>query len=494
MVDMKRTDEKGMALILVMIMLAVLSVIAASLMAVSTADTASSTNYRLMTLARYGAESAVHRAANYLMSNAYAAAGPGTGTDPITNYNMTGTPDPVTNLSVVTYGGSPVRLSHSATTFNYPGGFGGTVGTAFRSAATGTLAGTYAVTYRAVATLVSMRQISVYGGGNAVVQTWKITGEGIMPVTGAAIDVSAILERQVAPVFSYAAFATDPGCAALDWQGNAYTDSYNSAVGHTPDIPLFGGNVGTNGNLTLTGSAEINGSLSTPRTGVGSCAAGNALTGSLTKVDGMVSLPQPITYPPPAPPVNLSAATVPNTGTQTLNPRPAAYGDIGSGPGFKGVLQLPGGGTGNPPNIYDINSITLNGQGSIVVSGTGSVVLNVAGYATAGVYEAVPSMPIPITLQGGSNLSVADYDPSRLTITYAGTKAIQLMGTTAIIGLVYAPAADVSNGGTPDLYGAVIAAKVHDFGNARIHYDRALSTKALMLGNWMMDSFTWRKF
>jgi len=56
MVDMNRTDEKGMALILVMIMLAVLSVIAASLMAVSTADTASSTNYRLMTVARYGAE------------------------------------------------------------------------------------------------------------------------------------------------------------------------------------------------------------------------------------------------------------------------------------------------------------------------------------------------------------------------------------------------------------------------------------------------------
>jgi hypothetical protein len=493
---MNRTDEKGMALILVMIMVAVLSVIAASLMAVSTADTASSTNYRLMTLARYGAETAVHRASNYLMSNAYAAAGPSTGADPLTNYDMTGTgtPDPVTNLSVVTYGGAPVRLSHSTTSFNYPGGFGGSVGTAFRNASNGTLAGTYAVTYRAVATLVSMRQISVFGGGSAIVQTWKITGEGLMPVTGAAVDVSAILERQVAPVFSYAAFATDPGCAALDWQGNAYTDSYDSTVGHTPDVPQFGGNVGTNGNLTLTGTAEINGTLSTPRSGVGSCAAGNALTGSLTKVDGMVSLPQPVTYPTPAPPANLSAATVPNTGTQVLSPRPAAYGDIGAGSGFKGLLQLPGGGAGNPPAIYDINSITLNGQGSIQVTGTGSVVLNVAGYGTAGVYEAVPSMLIPITLQGGSNLSVPDYDPSRLTITYAGTQSIALMGTTAIIGLVYAPNADIGNGGTPDLYGAVIGRKVHDFGNARIHYDRALSTKNMMLGNWMMDSFTWRKF
>ena len=40
------------------------------------------------------------------------------------------------------------------------------------------------------------------------------------------------------------------------------------------------------------------------------------------------------------------------------------------------------------------------------------------------------------------------------------------MGTTAIIGLVYAPNADISNGGTPTVYGAVIGRKVHDFGNA----------------------------
>ena len=52
----------------------------------------------------------------------------------------------------------------------------------------------------------------------------------------------------------------------------------------------------------------------------------------------------------------------------------------------------------------------------------------------------------------------------------------------------------MTNGGTVDWYGAIIGNKVKDFGTAAIHYDRRLSSKAMMLGNWMLDSFTWRKF
>ena len=158
---------------------------------------------------------------------------------------MTGTADPVTNLSVVTYDGAPVRLSHSAATFNYPGGLGERSGPHSGTRPPGRWPGpTRSATVRWQRSSRCAKSVSTEEG-LAIVQTWRITGEGVMPITAAAIDVSAILERQVAPVFSYAAFATDPGCAALDWQGNAYTDSYNSAVGHTPDVPLFGGNVGT---------------------------------------------------------------------------------------------------------------------------------------------------------------------------------------------------------------------------------------------------------
>lgn len=481
---MKPNDEKGVALVLVMIMLAVLSIIAASLMAVSTGETSASMNYRLMTLARYGGESAVHKAANYLMSATYSATAPGSATDPIGNYNMNATPVMVNGQAVtVTRLGQPVVLSADAgTASNYPVE---AVVTAFKAAATGTLTGgSSPVSYNAVATLVSMRQINVFGGTSAVVQTWQITGTGILAgIRPAEIEVSSILERQVTPVFSYAAFATSSGCGALDWQGNAKTDSYNSAVGHVPDVPAFGGNVGTNGNLTLTGGAEINGTLSTIRTGVGSCAAGNALTGSLSKVDGMVELPQAVVYPTPAPPATLS--NVP----KTLNPgntlvlAPGDYGDLDP---IKGTLKLSAG-------TYNINSISMTSQGTIDIT-SGPVILNVAGYATAGVYEAVPSRADPVTMYGGAFMNVATYDPSMFRITYAGTKTINLLGTSGITGLIYAPNATVTNGGTVDWYGAIIAAVVKDFGNASIHYDRALATKDVALGAFMLDSFTWRKY
>jgi len=63
------------------------------------------------------------------------------------------------------------------------------------------------------------------------------------------------------------------------------------------------GNVGTNGNLTTNGSpTTINGNLSTPRTGTGTCTTNNvtAWTDNAGTVNGsIIELPQPVTYPTP---------------------------------------------------------------------------------------------------------------------------------------------------------------------------------------------------
>lgn len=485
---MNRTDEKGVALILVMIMLAVLSVIAASLMAVSTADTASSTNYRLMTVARYGAETAVHRAANYLMSSAYAAVQPGTGTDPLTNYDMTGTPDPVTNLSVVTFGGAPVRLSHSAATLNYPGGFGGAVGTAFRDASTGTLAGTYTVGYRAVATLVSMRQITVLGGGSRIVQTWRITGEGVMPITGAAIDVSAILERQVQPTFRYAAFAVDDGCQALWWTGNGTVDSYDSAdplAAGAPVISNTGGNVGTNGQLRVANNSTIYGTLSVPPPQLSQCLP--QYVGPVNAVEGIVPLPQTVSYPTPDPP-----SPMPGTGSEMINANTdfnpptldvngnlvgATHGNVSVQAGR--TLTLHAG-------TYNMNSLSLAGGATLVVDGTGSVIINLAGQGF-NVNQSVLDI-------AGNTISTGSFDPSRLQIIYGGPATVGLSGSGETSALLYAPNATINmnaNGG--HWYGAVIGKTVKD-ASAALHYDRSLQRKMMTLGAFMLDSFTWRKF
>jgi Tfp pilus assembly protein PilX len=470
---MKAADEKGVALIMVLILMGILSVLAASLVFVSQSETWSSQNYRLMTEARYGAEAGVHKAANFLINNYPAPAS-------MSGYDITQSP--------VHSGGADVTLTSDGSSSHYPDS---SVQTAYTAFVHGQLtSSTDPVTYDATATLVSMRQVDVYGSALPVtVQTWKIVGQGtIGGARPATVKVEAIIEREVQPMFAYAAFATASGCGALTWYGNSSTDSYDSMAlaGGNPVITSSGGNVGTNGNLNIYGNANINGTLSTPRSGVGACSAGavTAISGSVSATDGLVELPQPVNYPPPTPPATLSPTSVSfNNGSQALDP--GNYGDLD----FKGTLELTSG-------TYNINSIYMSGQGSIhctIVAGV-PVIINVAGYAHAGTYEAVPSNPNPITLQGGATINVDSYNPSLFQVTYAGSQTVSMQGNSGFVGVLYAPNATWSNGGTPDWYGAVIAKNVTDFGSARIHYDRRLSTAGLVVGPWMIDSFSWRKF
>ncbi len=83
---MKRSNQKGAALIFALIFVLVLSITAASLMFLSQSETWSSLNYRLMTQSRYGAEAGLHAAANYLM-NTYPQPGVAL-TDPLAAYNV----------------------------------------------------------------------------------------------------------------------------------------------------------------------------------------------------------------------------------------------------------------------------------------------------------------------------------------------------------------------------------------------------------------------
>ena len=95
-----------------------------------------------------------------------------------------------------------------------------------------------------------------------------------------AEKVTAIIERQSVPAFRYAAFATKNGCSALSFAGGGTTDSYDSTSALAAGAPVISnkdGNVGTNGNLDENGGpgTVVNGTLSTPRGGVGACTDNN---------------------------------------------------------------------------------------------------------------------------------------------------------------------------------------------------------------------------
>ena len=145
---MHKSNERGVALVLALLLTAALSTLAASLMFLSQTETYATMNYRMMSQARYAGEAGVQKAAHFLLdSTQYTVPAVGAADD-LNNYNRT--------VSPVTYLGQPVILSASASTWsNYPVA---AVRTAFNNAAQGTLtAGNARITYNAVAKLVTMQ-------------------------------------------------------------------------------------------------------------------------------------------------------------------------------------------------------------------------------------------------------------------------------------------------------------------------------------------------
>src|SRR5215470_7680161 len=314
---MRANNQKGVALILTLILLLVLSVMAVSLMFIGRSETWSSMNYRMMTQARYGAEAGINSAANWIQ-NSYTAP------TSMTGFGLTTSP--------VTYGtnGAVVLSANSNVTSNYPTS---SVQSSFASATTGTItAGNTTITYAPSATLLGMESFTGYPAASTqVVQKWLITSEAtINGVRNADVQVSAIMEQTKSAIFAYAAFADATGCSALSFGGGGSTDSYDSStlttnaagVATAPSsFSAYGGNVGTNGNLSASGAqTTINGTLSTPRAGTGTCSTTTVTAlssnGNATVTGGITELPQNVTYdtpPAPTPTPTNTAMTIGNT-------------------------------------------------------------------------------------------------------------------------------------------------------------------------------------
>lgn len=490
---MKSKTQKGSALIFALIFVLVLSVMGASMMFLSQSETWSGMNYKMMTQTRYGAEAGIHAAANYLMY---------TYTPPASMVPYNTAVYPVTDLA----GNNIVLSSIRGTTVNYPNSqVRRAFVTATDSGAAGTTlsAGSLPVNYTATAQLMAMAQVTPFASTTPIViQTWQLTARGdIIGVKNSESQVSAVLERQVSPTFAFAAFATAGGCGALTFTGNGTTDSYDSgnltlnadgSASTSPTFQNYAGNVGTNGNQSDSGSnVMIYGSLSTPRTGVGACSAGNvtAFSGkSSTQIaGGIIELPQAISLPNPTIPAPGSTSI---NSTATLCPTSAVVSVLCPTPGEYADISLSGNNTVSlPPGTYNINSISLSGQATLrivpdpVTGLYGPVVINVTGSGNSN----------PINLSG-NGISNPTYDSTMLQFSYAGTGQINIVGNGASAAVVYAPNATASFKGNGAFYGAVIANNVTDVGNGAIHYDRKLQRKLFTVGNYMLSSFTWSRF
>jgi hypothetical protein len=490
-----RSDEQGIALVMALLMVLAVSVVTGSLVMVARSEALSSTSYTSMSQVRYGAESGVHAAANYFL-NTYVAPTAASATDPFANYNMT--------VSPVRYNNADVVLSSDpAVASNYPNP---AVINAFIANSVGNLNVNNApVAYAARATLMSMATVTDYYTQQPItIQTWRIEGVGRINGSGQSlVEVEATLERRPAPVFSYAAFATDNGCNAMSFAGGADTNSYDSGnLAAGPSNPPTGGNVGTNGSLDGNGgTTDINGTLSTPRSGVGNCTANNVtaatISGFATVSEGLVQLPQPINLPTPPVP---TAGNTDYHFTSSSGCTGAPFCAMISG---KPTIIPPTSGTVIPmrdvdmngsselhlrAGIYEVNSLTLNGGAKIVVD-TGPVIIKVKGMTSSG-----GTMTTPLDLSGGG-VSNPSMNPQNLQFVYAGTGNVKITGGSTTAALVYAPNASGSfSGASTNFYGAVVTKYVTSMGGFSLFYDRRLLNTVMTAGPPMMTAFTWKTF
>lgn len=524
---MARNNERGIALVITLFLMASLSALAVSLMFLSQTETASSKNYRTMSQARYAGESGVHKTLNYLL---YSYTPPAS----FTSYDITQTPVTcVSGCTNVVSAGTKCNPSTPATaassgcvilstlggvSSNYPDA---SVRTAFASAATGTLpvngSGTTTntalgtVTYTAAAILMSMRTINSYGGTSSTLQTWQIISDGTAGAQSATVEVSGSLERTIADAETFAVFATGSGCGAITLGGTVETASYDSSVSTT--TTNTGGNVGTNGNLSISGHVDVHGSLSTPRTGVGSCTTGTVTalteTGSASVDNNAITqLPQALSFPAPAipspwpPTTSMSGATAcalvsaanPTaspaigctyaSGTVTIDPK----GNTVTLGNISGNWQLLGG-------TYNINAIG-NGANSTISIGTSAggvsnVVVNLAGRASAA--STTQDMANPFDTNGQAVVN-SSMDPSKFQVLYAGSQTIDMTGGSNACMMLYAPNASVVTHGNSDIWGSILAAQVTSSGTPRFIYDRHLQSTFKVLGNYVMTSFSWKKY
>jgi Tfp pilus assembly protein PilX len=308
------------------------------------------------------------------------------------------------------------------------------------------------------ATCQTMAQLAVpvYANPVYVITSLGVSGSGTRKMVQAEVALDPLQP------FPYGLYATGTACPALTMVGNALTDSFTTANGGSYGTTHSnqGGDVGSNGGVSLNGNATIGGAIGvqnfapSPPTAPAPCvgaqgdysATGNAGWVNLPG-NGLQTIPT-YTFSTPPDPVPLPPNT-PYAGG--LNLVPGTYGNITLA--GKQTLTLA-------PGTYNIYSLTMSGQSSIVVNPPGAVVLN---------FPSASATPINFS---GQSLAAPSQIANDFQINYAGTGVVSLSGQANSYINVNAPRAAVQVTGQGDIFGRVVGQTLTWTGNGKFHFDK----------------------
>ena len=308
-------SPRGVALIMVLLAVLVLSTLTAAIVFTSRAETLSAYNYRIVSQAEYASWAGIQRAVNFLNSASYTAVTPANApaTYDVNVYSTKPTDLHYSNDSGVeciadcATLSAPVTLSTSGGS-NYPIA---SVITNFANALnnqTLTAAAGHTGNFTVTAQLMDYHTVNndFYPAVNVrAFEVWKVTSTGSWNSNlgaGAAnptVVVNGVIAPVYLPYFANAMF----GVCNVTMNGTSCTDSYNSSSGlydgtspsdcvtsttGTPNATANNGDVGSNGGVTISGgSGQVGGNVTFANSTGTACDTG--FTGSTAVATGTVS-------------------------------------------------------------------------------------------------------------------------------------------------------------------------------------------------------------
>jgi hypothetical protein len=552
----RRGRDQGVALIIVLLSMVVLSVLAATIIFTARAETFASYNYKLDTQADYLAKAGIQQGIAWLRSSRYtvvpqAQAG--------TYYNVTSSGAP---LNLYTANNSPVQCVSGCTTTtagsnqvqfigygsgssNYPisgvaANFANDLVNVRVTGDSGN-SGTFSVN----AILLSYQTVSTGSSASyqaTPMETWLVTSRATWTGTSGGNTSVATAEEQavIQPLYVATNGNALYGYCSVSMAGSAgtCTDAYNSSMGayaggnnHTAaagcdsnstNVIAAGAGVGANGGVSLGSNVTVAGNVTLGNTPTAGCSA-SGYSGNPSSVLGQV-----VTGPhvnPPASPTFRSGfpGTAPSYGLGSgsvqilplsVSSWPTTFPDATHAP------PLTSGGpcmdttcNGTYAHPYEINSISMTGGGH----GGNAPVLDLIGGPDIfnPVYYDVDSFSqnqgqimvsgyVVINIRssfsmaglGITNNLVNDIPPACVQINYAGTNTASISGNGAISAVITAPNATVSLGGGGSagyMVGSIQANNVSVQGGYPIHYDVQLSRLNGQLGILVVSAYSRRK-
>ncbi|MBN1567386.1 MAG: pilus assembly PilX N-terminal domain-containing protein [Acidobacteria bacterium] len=446
----KAKNEQGTAMIATLMFLMAMAVLSTALVFTVQNEMKASTAYKYSQQALSVANAGVQNAIQWY-------AGSYNPWVPATGYDLTTSP--------VQVGGNPVQLAgQTSTSSNYPSS---ETTTAFTSAlsnislqANTNNSGSYALN----ATLLKYRPASFINTATfltypSAIERWRLDSIGNWGTNAnnplGIARITAIIENSGNALFDRALW----GINSVDLGGTMEIDSYDPFLGPWNAATNSGdlGSIGSNGNVDVGGTADIHGDMAYGPT------ASYSIGGTASVTGDIIHLAAP-RYFPPLPSFSVGTTDVSVNPSDTVSISPGDFGDIT----VKGTLTFA-------PGTYYIDELAVTAGGQIVISDRTTLFVKTS---------------LQMEGQGVANTS---WDPTRLTVNYAGTTQVKMTGGSEAYVEVYAPNAELQLNGNADFFGSFIAYDISVTGGPKVHFSEGclqdhLLQRPFRLINWTQNT------